>query len=152
MLRYSDDMAAGRVLTISQGTAPVSIEGQLAIGDWALALADPRPPAPERRRRVLRHAPRREIAHRQSCRSWDIDHAICTWVVTLNSPEEQTFYGQTLEEALAWCLGSLMDRRLAVTPRGSRRRPGQAGMSAMKTLDPTLRVVAPVGGHCGPCA
>jgi hypothetical protein len=25
-------------------------------------------------------------------------------VVTLHSPEEQAFYGKTLEEALAWCL------------------------------------------------
>jgi hypothetical protein len=33
---------------------------------------------------------------------WDVDHA--GWVVTLSSPEEQTFYGKTLEEALAWCL------------------------------------------------
>jgi hypothetical protein len=28
--------------------------------------------------------------------------------VTLSSPEEQTFYGKTLEEALAWCLVWLM--------------------------------------------
>jgi hypothetical protein len=36
--------------------------------------------------------------------SWDVDHAGCTWVVTLHSLEEQVFYGRTLEEALAWCL------------------------------------------------
>jgi hypothetical protein len=29
-------------------------------------------------------------------------------VVTLHSPEEQEFYGRTLEEALAWCLVWLM--------------------------------------------
>jgi hypothetical protein len=29
-------------------------------------------------------------------------------VVTLHSPEEQDFYGKTLEEALAWCLVWLM--------------------------------------------
>jgi hypothetical protein len=37
-------------------------------------------------------------SHRGSC-SWDVDHA--GWVVTLHSPEEQEFYGKTLEEALA---------------------------------------------------
>jgi hypothetical protein len=31
--------------------------------------------------------------------SWTVDHA--SWVVTLHSPEEQDFYGKTLEEALA---------------------------------------------------
>ena len=31
-----------------------------------------------------------------------VDHA--RWVVTLPAPEEQDFYGMTLEEALAWCL------------------------------------------------
>lgn len=30
------------------------------------------------------------------------------WVVTLVSPEEQTYYGRTLEEGLAWCLVFLM--------------------------------------------
>jgi hypothetical protein len=29
-------------------------------------------------------------------------------VATLSSPEEQTFYGWTLEEAPAWCLDWLM--------------------------------------------
>jgi hypothetical protein len=38
--------------------------------------------------------------------SWTVDPAI--WVVTLHSPEEQAFYGNTLEEALAWCLEWLM--------------------------------------------
>src|SRR5262245_13487436 len=36
-----------------------------------------------------------------------VDHA--GWVVTLLSPEEETFSGRTLEEALAWCPG-LADR------------------------------------------
>jgi hypothetical protein len=30
-----------------------------------------------------------------------VDHA--GWVVTLHSPEEQDFYGKTLEEGRAWC-------------------------------------------------
>jgi hypothetical protein len=43
---------------------------------------------------------------------WDIDHA--SWVVTLHSPEEQNFSGQTLEEALAWCLAWLMASEIGV--------------------------------------
>jgi len=35
-------------------------------------------------------------------------------VVTLSLPEEQTFYGKTLEEALAWCLVWLMARELGI--------------------------------------
>jgi len=46
------------------------------------------------------------IATRGGSCWWDIDHA--GWVVTLHSPEEQEFYGRTLEEALAWCLIWLM--------------------------------------------
>jgi hypothetical protein len=151
MLRYPDDMAAGRVLTISQGTAPVSIEGQLAVGDWPLALAHPRPPTPERRRRVLRHAPRREIAPRQGCRSWDIDHARCKWVVTLNSPEEQDLYGKTLEEALArWrlsksplstpspgsrvCCWACLPCRRSLTEEANTRRTPAAVTTAMAHL------------------
>jgi hypothetical protein len=45
---------------------------------------------------------------------WDADHA--GWVVTLGSPEEQTFYGRTLEEALAWCLVWLMAPELGIGP------------------------------------
>jgi hypothetical protein len=37
-------------------------------------------------------------------------------VVTLNSPEEQTFYGKTLEEVLAWCLVWLMAPEIGVGP------------------------------------
>jgi len=33
--------------------------------------------------------------------SWPVDHAGCTWVVTLHSSEEQDFSGKTLEEALS---------------------------------------------------
>jgi hypothetical protein len=42
------------------------------------------------------------------------DHA--GWVVTLHSPDEQEFYGRTLEEALAWCLVWLMAPELGVEP------------------------------------
>jgi hypothetical protein len=47
---------------------------------------------------------------------WDVDHAGCTWVVTLSSPEEQTFCGRALEEALAWCLVWLMAPELGIEP------------------------------------
>ena len=49
--------------------------------------------------RALQDALRAAIAIRRGYCSWDVDHA--GWVVTLHSPEEQTFYGKTLEEALA---------------------------------------------------
>jgi hypothetical protein len=37
-------------------------------------------------------------------------------VVTLHSPEEQGFYGRTLEEPLAWCLVWLMFPELGIGP------------------------------------
>jgi hypothetical protein len=37
-------------------------------------------------------------------------------VVKLHSPEEQDFYGKTLEEGLAWCLVWLMAPELGVGP------------------------------------
>jgi hypothetical protein len=43
---------------------------------------------------------------------WDVDHA--GWVVTLSSPEAQTFSGRTLEEAPAWCLVWLMAPELGI--------------------------------------
>src|SRR5215212_10086210 len=46
--------------------------------------------------------------------SWEIDHA--RWVMTLRSPEEQTFYGRTLEEGLAWCLVWLMAPEIGIGP------------------------------------
>ncbi len=42
------------------------------------------------------------------------DHA--GWVVMLLSPEEQAFYGRTLEEALAWCLVYLMAPEIGIGP------------------------------------
>ena len=54
---------------------------------------------PTRDDHALRDALRRAIATRSGYCWWDIDYARC--VVTLRSPEEQDFSGQTLEEALA---------------------------------------------------
>jgi hypothetical protein len=55
--------------------------------------------------RPLQDALRRAIASRRGSCDWTVDHA--GWVVILLSPEAQQFYGKTLEEALAWCLGWL---------------------------------------------
>jgi hypothetical protein len=52
--------------------------------------------------------------HAHSSHDWMVDHA--SWVVTLISPEEQAFYGRTLEEALASCLVWLMSPELGVGP------------------------------------
>ena len=38
------------------------------------------------------------------------------WVVTLYAPEDQTFHGKTLEEALAWCLVGLMAPEIGIGP------------------------------------
>ena len=52
--------------------------------------------------RELQDALRRAIATRRGSCDWTVDHA--GWVVLLRSPEEQRFYGRTLEEVLAWSL------------------------------------------------
>jgi hypothetical protein len=64
--------------------------------------------------RALQDALLREIATRRGYCWWDVDHA--GWVVTLSSPEEQTFYGRTLEEGLAWCQVWLMAPEIGVGP------------------------------------
>jgi hypothetical protein len=64
--------------------------------------------------RALQDALRAAIATRGGYCWWDVDHA--GWVVMLHSPEEQHFYGKTLEEALAWCLVSLMAPELGIGP------------------------------------
>jgi hypothetical protein len=64
--------------------------------------------------RTLEDAIRRAIVTCRGSCWWDVDHA--GWVVTLSSPEEQTFYGRTLEEALAWCLVWLMAPELGIGP------------------------------------
>jgi len=57
---------------------------------------------------------RAAIATRRGYCWGDVDHA--GWVVTLNSPEGQTFSGKTLEEALAWCLVWLMAPEISIGP------------------------------------
>ena len=52
--------------------------------------------------RVLQDALLSVDTNRRGYLGWDVDHA--GWVVTLHHPEEQTFDGRVLEEALAWCL------------------------------------------------
>ena len=64
--------------------------------------------------RDLQDALRAAIATRRGSCWWDVDHA--GWVVTLSSPEEQEFYGRTLEEGLAWCLVWLMAPELGIGP------------------------------------
>jgi hypothetical protein len=54
--------------------------------------------------RALQDALRHAMATRRGSCSRTVDHAGCKWVATLSLPEEQTFYGKTLEEALAWFL------------------------------------------------
>jgi hypothetical protein len=62
----------------------------------------------------LQEALRRAIATRRGYCDWTVDHA--SWVVMRSSPEEQTFYGRTLEEALARCLVWLMFPELGIGP------------------------------------
>jgi hypothetical protein len=64
--------------------------------------------------RELQVALRRAIATLRGSCDWTVDHA--GWVVLLLSPEEQTFSGRTLEEALAWCLVWLMAPELGAGP------------------------------------
>jgi hypothetical protein len=64
--------------------------------------------------RALQDALRSAIATRRGYCDWTVDHA--GWAVVLYHPKEQTFYGKTLEEALAWCLVWLMAPELGVGP------------------------------------
>jgi hypothetical protein len=64
--------------------------------------------------RALQDAIRCAIATRRGYCDWTVDHA--GGIVTLMSPEEQTFYGKTLAEALAWCLVWLMAPELGIGP------------------------------------
>ena len=64
--------------------------------------------------RALQDALLTAIGTRRGYCSWTVDHA--SWVVALHSPEEQDFYGKTLEEALAWCLVWLMAPEIGVGP------------------------------------
>jgi hypothetical protein len=64
--------------------------------------------------RELQDALRKAIATRRGYCDWTVDHA--GWAVTLLSPEEQTFFGRTLEEALAWCLVWQMAPEIGIGP------------------------------------
>ena len=59
-------------------------------------------------------AQRRAFASRRGYCDWTVDHA--GWVVMLYHPEEQQFYGKTLEEGLAWYLVWLMAPELGIGP------------------------------------
>ena len=56
--------------------------------------------------RAMQDALLSAIGDRRGYLSWDLGET--GWLVFLHHPEEQTFSGQTLEEALAWCLVWLM--------------------------------------------
>jgi hypothetical protein len=64
--------------------------------------------------RILQDTLPAAIATRGGSCWWDVDHA--GWVVTLDVPERQEFYGRTLEEALAWCLVRLMAPEIGIGP------------------------------------
>jgi hypothetical protein len=78
-------------------------------------------------------------ARREDAGAWIAGHSTaagCTWVVALHAPEDQNFYGKTLEEALAWCLVRLMAPELGVGPflvclsRQCGRAPSPLGWNA----------------------
>lgn len=64
--------------------------------------------------RALQDALRSAIADRRGYCDWTVDHA--GWVVILYSPEQQSFYGKSLEEALGWCLVWLMAPEIGIGP------------------------------------
>ena len=64
--------------------------------------------------RTLQDALRAAIATRRGYCWWGVDQA--GWVVTLSSPEEQAFYGRTLEEGRACSLVWLMAPALGTGP------------------------------------
>jgi hypothetical protein len=94
--------------------------GKAAPSRWGGAVAEHDQPAPDEIRRLapdlagavaqagvnptltgreLQNALRSVIPSRHGSCDWTVDHA--GWVVRLLSPEEQTFSGKTLEEALS---------------------------------------------------
>lgn len=64
--------------------------------------------------RALRDALKGAIADRRGHVSWDVDQI--GWRVDLLAPEQESFHGGTLEEALAWCLVWLMADEIGVGP------------------------------------
>jgi hypothetical protein len=97
---------ANRATLVSKSADRPVLARDLA-GTVAYAGADPTLEG-----RALQDALLREIAYRRGYCWWDVDHA--GWVVTLSSPEEQQFYGRTLEEGLAWCLVWLMAPEIGI--------------------------------------
>jgi hypothetical protein len=79
------------------------------VGTFAWAGADPTLTG-----RDLQGALRRVIASRHGYCEWMVGDT--GWVVMLLSPEDQTFSGKMLEEALAGCLVWLMFPALGVGP------------------------------------
>jgi hypothetical protein len=57
----------------------------------------------------LQEAVHRAIALRRYSCTWTKLHT--GWVVTLQFPEPHRFFGETLEDALAWCLAWVMDQK-----------------------------------------
>ena len=51
----------------------------------------------------------RAIALRHGCCTWKPIHL--GWVVSLHYPEARTFFGPSLEDALAWCLLWVIDQQ-----------------------------------------
>jgi hypothetical protein len=64
--------------------------------------------------RALQDALLSAIADRRGYLSWDVDHA--GWLLFLHFPDQETFHGRTLEEALAWCLVWLMAPEIGIGP------------------------------------
>ncbi len=62
--------------------------------------------------RALQDALLSAIADRGGYLSWDIDYA--GWLVFLHHPDEETFHGRTLGEALAWTLVWLMAPEIGI--------------------------------------
>jgi hypothetical protein len=66
---------------------------------------------------ALHEALHRAISLRRACCTWQPIHT--GWVVTLHYPESRTIFGLSLEDALAWCLLSVIAREAGdqLTPR-----------------------------------
>jgi len=65
---------------------------------------------------ALQVALQQSLAHRGNCCTWTPIHT--GWVVTLHYPEVHSFFGVSLEDALAWCLLWVITRE-RLTDRGT---------------------------------
>ncbi len=72
---------------------------------------------PELEGEDLQEALHRAIALRRYSCTWTKLHT--GWVVTLQFPEQRRFFGETLEDALAWCLAWVMDREATCSSVGA---------------------------------